>query len=482
MRLLTFCLLLLNLASQAQPCREVIAYFPSWKWYDRNHLVNPASLDYSKYTIINYAFFRPEWDGSIVPFDPVADRALLLGDRRSKSPNSLAANKSNEADRYLPSASLVDMAHQNGVRVVISVGGWTMSEQFPSICASAEKRRRFAESCREIIGRFGVDGIDIDWEYPGYQAHNGSSADRENFTLLLEAIRDTFDVMTAETGKSYLLTSCFGVSPNRLAFIEWHKVKHLLDFVNLITYDYYGLDHHQTNHHSPLFSPAKGLTGYDMSSTVQHLMEEYDVPAHKITVGIPFYGKAIKTKGDPDLHVASRKSRDAKTFPEDVGSPMFYNILARQGLFNYQWDSLAQAPFLQGKHKLNTFVTYDDERSVAQKARFILEQNLAGAIVWDITGDYVESSPGSGEVAGTPLATALCDALCNRKKDEQPAAPTIFSLPPRLILVKQRSYAPRLAHSSVVLKIEKKKKKDKKRKKRKKEKGGAPAPYFDRSW
>jgi len=63
----------------AQNCYEVVGYYPNWQWYDRNKLVNPNTIDYSKYTILNYAFLVPEADGIISLFDPWADENLLLG-------------------------------------------------------------------------------------------------------------------------------------------------------------------------------------------------------------------------------------------------------------------------------------------------------------------------------------------------------------------------------------------------------------------
>lgn len=52
----------------AQPCKEVVGYYPNWQWYDRAKLVNPASIDYSKYTILNYAFLvRSPMEPSIIP-------------------------------------------------------------------------------------------------------------------------------------------------------------------------------------------------------------------------------------------------------------------------------------------------------------------------------------------------------------------------------------------------------------------------------
>jgi GH18 family chitinase len=91
--------------------------------------------------------------------------------------------------------------------------------------------------------------------------------------------------------------------------------------------------------------------------------------------------------------------------------PLSTISLAKQDLFYYHWDSLAQAPFLRSK-STNTFVSFDDERSVASKAQYILDHGLAGAIVWDITGDCVESRLERGVIERTPLADALKDALC----------------------------------------------------------------------
>jgi len=477
LRFLSFFLLVLHAAaSQAQPCREVIAYFPSWKWYHRQQLVNPATIDYSKYTIINYAFFRPHPDGSVSPFDPLADKTLLLGEIMSIAPPGYARSMGfGNAEWHRPGTSLVDRAHSQGVRVVISIGGWTMSEHFSGIAASSEKRRRFARDCNEIVRVYGVDGIDLDWEYPGYRAHNGSPADKWNFTLLLREIRDSLDVLQSATGRRLLLTSAFGVAPTRMAEIDWDGVVPLLDYINLMTYDFYGSNFGMTNHHAPLFPPAKGITGFDLHSTVHHLIGRYGVPPSKINVGLAFYGRSLKTKSSPGLHVSSNRTPDSATFPEDQGTPMFYNIIPRLAQFNYHWDSLAQAPYLQGK-KSNTFVSFEDERSVSQKARYILDHQLAGAIIWDLTGDYLENGQRRGNVERTPLADALSAALCGGRAIAWQVPELLNPLPQRWATVKHRSFAPRITYIQGISKKEKKKKKKQKQPKRK---GAAPEKYFN---
>ncbi|MBI5915626.1 MAG: glycoside hydrolase family 18 protein [Bacteroidetes bacterium] len=476
--LLLFFLLFL-VKTNAQPCREVIGYFPSWKWYDRQQLVNPATIAYGNYTTVNYAFFEPNPDGSISPFDPLADKTILLGEISPSAPPGYGRRKDfGKAEWHVPGTSLVYRAHVRGVKVFVSVGGWTMSHHFSDIAASAEKRRRFASSCNEMVRTYALDGIDIDWEYPGFRTQGGSADDRENFTLLLREVRDSLDDLQFFTGRQLYLSAAFGAAPTRMADIEWGEVAHLLDFINVMTYDFYGRDFSVTNHNSPLYPPAQGIEGYDSHSTVQYLVERFGVPPSKICLGVPFYGRSLRTKNSPGLHVASRQATDSATFPEDDGAPAFYNILARQGRFFYEWDSLAQAPFLRGKN-LNTFVSFDDERSVAQKARYIVEYQLAGAIVWDITGDCVESKIRRGTIERTPLADALRAALCGQgeffaQAGKPATAGRLALLPQRGIFVRLRTFSPRVAVKPDVSKKEKKKKRKQKRRK-----GGSPERYFD---
>ncbi len=445
-------LVLLPLLLGAQPCREVIGYYPGWKWPKRNYLVNPLSIQYQRYTTINYAFFEPLPDGRVIPFDGFADKTILLGKINDKAPAGYKYRRTpGNPDYHNRQSSLVYQAHQHGVKVVLSIGGWTLTKNFPAIAASEKKRRRFAASCTELLRLYGLDGIDIDWEYPGYAANNGSAADKHNFTLLLSEVRRAMDDLEPQLGKKLWLTAAFGVAPVRMENIEWDKVVPLLDYINLMTYDFYGGNYWQTNHHAPLYAPREGLEGYDLHSVVQHLRHRYGVPPEKINIGLAFYGRSLKTKGDPGLHVATEKVPDTSTFQEGNGAPQFYTILAKQHLFFYHWDQEAQAPYLKSREPLNTFVSFEDENSVARKGRYIIENKLAGAIIWDITGDYLETYPGSGVVAITPLAKALSDALCGRWYFEEDFNPVsifnhrrLHTLPPCPVQLRCYSSPPRV--------------------------------------
>ncbi|HHM20724.1 MAG TPA: hypothetical protein ENJ20_01765 [Bacteroidetes bacterium] len=360
-----------------------------------------------------------------------------------------------------------------------------MSDNFSHIAASPKKRQRFAESCARLVRIFGVDGVDIDWEYPGYKPAKGHSGDRHNFTLLIQAVRRAFDQLETQTGTELLLTADFGAGASHTRQIEWTQVVPLLDFVNVMTYDYYGSRPGYTNHHAPLYAPRKGVEGYDLNSTVRELTGNYGVPPEKINIGLAFFGRSIKTRGKARIHSKTRRIADEKTFPEDKGAPAYYNLLARQNLFDYHWDDCAEVPYLNGK-KLNTFVTFDDELSIRKKAQYILNNGLAGAIVWDITGDCIESKKRPGTIENTPLADALRETLCQQKV-EMPAmtrhagnkAPA-QNLPQQWSLLTHHTFAPRVAQSTPV--ISKKEKRIKKKRRKKKNKSSVPHRYFDGGW
>lgn len=391
-----------SLQSIAQsPCHEVVGYFPNWQWYDRSKLVKPQTIDYSKYSILNYCFFNPQSDGSIISTDTWADENLLLG----------LINWSSGG--YYPNTSIVDLAHQNNVKIVASVGGWTLSGNFSSIAASPTKRVAFAQACVNLITTYNFDGIDLDWEYPGYAEHGGTPQDMNNFTLLLQEIRSAIDVYGVAHNKSMILTAAVGANEDRMDDVNWASVTPLLDIINLMSYDFFGAWDATTNHNAPLFAPAQGDATFNINTAAQKLVNFYNVDPQKITLGVPFYGRTSKTVGIPGLNVPTNGQVDAVTFIEDEGSPTYYSVLKNQNLFTQHWDDQAKVPYLTGVGTLNTFVSYDDQKSIGLKAKYIMDHGFRGAIIWEITGDYLETAPNSGVISGTPLADTLNNVFCH---------------------------------------------------------------------
>lgn len=417
--LIYFLLLFFSTESNAQTTnchqREIVGYYPNWQWYDRNKLVNPESIHYEKYTILNYCFFDVDENGNIQITDPWADKNLLLGPINW---GVAPAGYDTEYDfgnpnYHHPNQKMSDYCHQNGVTFLPSIGGWTLSNNFPGIAADPQKRANFASSCVELIDAFGFDGIDLDWEYPGYTPHNGTPADKENFTLLLQEIRSSIDAYGLAENKEMLLSIAVGAAPDRMDDVQWTQVASIVDIINVMSYDFFGAFSPSTNHNSPLYAPAQGDPTFNVNSTVERLVNNHGVSPEKITVGVAFYGRSSKTQGAPVLHGPTTGQVDDITYAEDEGSPLYYNILKQEHLFDKKWDDLAKVPYLLGKNGLETFTSYDDTSSIRLKAEYIVDHDLLGAIIWEITGDYIESSPGSGVIAETPLIDQLNNTFCN---------------------------------------------------------------------
>ncbi|MBL7934363.1 MAG: T9SS type A sorting domain-containing protein [Bacteroidia bacterium] len=390
---------------KAQPCKEVIGYYPNWQWYDRSNLVKPSTIAYSKYSIINYCFFKPETTGLISNTDAWADENLLLGQ----------INWSTTPETYYPNTSVIDLAHNAGTKVMVSIGGWTLSDNFPTIAASSSKRALFASECNRLLKFYKFDGIDIDWEYPGFADHSGTVADKQNFTLLLQQIKDSITTLGNQNGKNYLLSACFAAEASKAANIEWNNVTGILDMINLMSYDFFGAWDCVANHNSPLYATTVGNPNFNIQSAFTMLTTTYNVPANKINVGVGFYGRS--QTGATTIYQPTNCGEDQVTFSADLGMPMYYNIMDKYSQFNYYWDNVAQVPYLIGKPSGSapgTFVSFDNKKSIGMKAKFIADNNARGTIIWEITGDYLESSPGSGVVSSTPLLDTLNYVFCNQ--------------------------------------------------------------------
>ncbi len=391
-------------ATTAQPCKEVVGYYPSWRWYERGGLVRPANIRYQKYSTIIYSFFAPSLNGSLTSTDDFASQNILKGQIDAFS-NPVS---------FVPNTSLVDLAHRNGVKVVLSIGGEQHSEFFSTIAADITKRTTLATACRNLMVQYGVDGIDVDWEHPGDTLRNGQPVDKENFTLLCQAIRNELTALGLQTGKTYTLSAAVGAGAQHLESIDWQRVTPIVDRFHLMAYDFFGDYDPLTRFNAPLYLPNQTFNNaLSVDAALRTLTDTYGVPPSKILGGLAFYGQAVKTQGTPAPYIPYLGA-DTQTFPIDNGNPSYHQILSKINLFTSNWDVATHTPYLIGKNGLNTYVTFDDESSIAKKAQYFVDKGLRGAFFWEMTGDYLETAPNSGVVWGTPLADTVNSVFCGR--------------------------------------------------------------------
>jgi chitinase len=272
------------------------------------------------------------------------------------------------------------------LKILVSVGGWTWSGGFSDMALTPQSRKRFIDSAVAFLERHKLDGLDVDWEYPGQKGLNNTNrpGDKGNCTALMAEARAALDAAGKAAGKRYLLTMATGANDAWIEHTEMDKLQASLDFVNIMTYDMAGDWNPTTAHHASLFTNPANSAGGSCARSADRF-QAAGVPAKKIVLGTPFYGKtwgevppAENGLHQPGKRLTERLSanfRDIKT-----------NLEGKGGFVRY-WDDAAKAPFLYNAEK-RIFITYEDEESIDLKARYVKERGLGGIMFWEYNGDY----------------------------------------------------------------------------------------------
>lgn len=330
--------------------------------------VTPAKdfprIEAQKLTAVNFAFGRIDANGEVV-LQHDEDAAFLA---------RLVALKARNPD----------------LAILLSIGGWGL-DGFSDAALSDASRARFADSAARLVAQHHLDGVDIDWEYPTLAGPGivHRPEDKRNFTLLLEAVRTRFDALARERprqrGNDYLITAALA-DREFVAGVELRRVGQLLDWINLMTYDFHGSLTATTGHHSAL---ARSATSAADERTVEAAVKQFieaGVPRAKLLVGLPFYGKGFReVRADgPGLNRHGLDQPFGGRVPFYPWSQLA-GMIDRDGYVRY-WDARASEPYLWNEAK-REFVSYDDAQSLALKADYVRAQHLGGMMYWEQAND-----------------------------------------------------------------------------------------------
>lgn len=278
--------------------------------------------------------------------------------------------------------SLKDLSHiqeimtlrrEQKVRVVLSIGGGGVGG-FSGPCSTAAGRTKFVDSIMEAIDTYKFDGIDMDWEYPGWTGLADSTpADPHNFSLLLKELRERMDAY-----KEGLILSAAVISSSASKFYEPKELNKYLDYVHIMTYD--GNNSGIASHHTKPYG-----SGYSADSAIKLYMDA-GVDPSKIVIGAAFYGK-ISELTNPTTADNSVLSKPVLSTTTLTYTKIFNEYLTNSE-YRQCYDSSTGAYFLtNGKY----FITYDNEESIKSKADLISKYGLAGMMFWDYGSDKTGS-------------------------------------------------------------------------------------------
>ena len=392
---------------------KIVGYYPSWGAYARNYLV--SDIDASKVTHINYAFADIAWNGIHGNPDPtgpnpqtwttqdevgvinVPNGTIVMGDPWIDAQKSYPGDTWDQPLRGNFNQLIKLKQRYPHLKTLISVGGWSWSNRFSDVAADPALRENFANSAVDFLRKYQFDGVDLDWEYPvsgGLQGNSRRAEDKQNFTLLLQKTREKLDAAGAKDGKRYLLTIASGASPAFAQNTELDKISDIVDWINIMTYDFNGGWQNITAHNAPLYlDPAAVAAGVPDSESFYveagvrgHL--NAGVPAGKLVLGVPFYGRGwtgAAAAGNGQYQKNAGPS--AGTWEKGVFdySDLENNYINKNGYTRY-WNDIAKVPYLFNPSS-GTFISYDDQQSIGYKSGFIKANHLGGAMFWEFSGD-----------------------------------------------------------------------------------------------
>jgi len=269
---------------------------------------------------------------------------------------------------------IIETAHKAKVKVVLSIGGWGAGG-FSEMVATAKTREEFIDSIIFNLKACHFDGIDIDWEYPTSSAGNIASSpnDKDNFTLFMQELRRALD----EVNPELILSIAVSASPYAANnYYDIPKLNDVFNYLHLMTYDLIDYRTLITTHHTNLY-PSK-LSNLSVDEAVKAYIKAGIAP-EKVIVGLAFFGHLFTTTADGENGIGA---------PSCNRSGIPYRRIISEYLnhdgYQVYYDEDAKASWIYGN---NTFISYDDPKSIACKCQYVLDHNLGGVMNWEYNQD-----------------------------------------------------------------------------------------------
>ncbi len=377
---------------------------------------NYFSVDSSEIAVIAYYMAKNNYSPSEIPVGKLTHIIFSFTDVID---NKMAFRRPESGDRL---KELVIQKQRNpGLKVMVACGGWGGSGGFSDMAASADKREVFIQSVIDFINDYEIDGLDIDWEYPGLPGIGNPyrPEDKENFTALMKGLREAMDA----TGRKLTLTFAAAGWDKYFDNIEADEVMKYADYMNLMTYDFVGDNQPYTAHHTNLglitLNDLKGTAYLEFINdsiinngepdwqprSIENIINYctgLGVDHKQLVIGAAFYGKSWK------VETTENNGLFQPTKGPQTGGLSYAEIrdsMENKNGYTVYRDETAKAPFIFNIND-SLFVTFDDTLSVKLKARYALDNKLGGIMFWEQSQDTRD---------GNGLLDAIFEEVVNRK-------------------------------------------------------------------
>jgi len=285
------------------------------------------------------------------------------------------------------------------LKVLLSIGGWTYSPSFHPVVVNANMRARFVESSVKILEDYGLDGLDVDYEYPG------NDAQARGYVELLKEMRIELDKRAQKNGNGckFLLSIAAPCGPDHYKKLHVKAMDGYLDFWNLMAYDFSGAWDTVANHQANLYGGPLSA-----SAAVQWYINA-GVPRDKVVLGMPLYGRSFSNTQGPG---SSFSGTGQGTWESGVYD---YRALPLPGS-TVHFDNNTAGSWTYDASK-REMVSFDNEDAARVKGAYIRKEGLAGSMFWELSGDKgssrdgIEGGPGKEAQPGQSLVTLVKDTM-----------------------------------------------------------------------
>ncbi|KAI5832872.1 glycoside hydrolase family 18 protein [Schizophyllum commune Tattone D] len=358
-----------------------------------------SEISWEKYNMMTFGFATTTSDSSVLALDDTSKAAL---------------------------PDFVQQAHDNNVKALLSIGGWTGSLYYSTAVATPENRTAFAGAILDMINQYQLDGIDFDWEYPNKQGVGCNAIldqDSANFLSFLQELR-----ANENTPANLTLTAAVGVAPfvgeDGEPMQDVSEFAKVLDHIAIMNYDLWGSWSDGVGPNAPLNDTCASNPQGSAVSAV-NAWTAANFPASQIALGVAAYGHSFAVNASaatPDgttlaAYPAFDKANQPMGSSDDpnatgdepdvcgvVGSSIsgvfdFWGMVgegylsengtAAEGVL-YRYDECSQTPYVW-KEDTEVMISYDDAASFAAKGKFITEAGLKGFAMWHVVGDYKDT-------------------------------------------------------------------------------------------
>ncbi|OWA50139.1 Acidic mammalian chitinase [Hypsibius exemplaris] len=294
-------------------------------------------------------------------------------------------------------AKFVSLKRRNPtLKALIGVGGWNAGGWiFSNMAATPEGRQTFIQSVIDFCKYYGLNGVFIDWLYPGVAVRGGSPDDTANFASLLSEMKSAFEDESSTSKAAQLFIGVtVSPTPGNLANYDPSVLNSAADLVYVITYDLAGWWNGTISHPAPLFTVDDSLS---VDSAVKMWLTA-GISPQKLVLGIPTFARTYKAPNDTDTSAAYGQvfSGDGLKGPFS-SAPGFLDHSEACNRISLAKYTVVRDPVTKVPHAYSAdqIIMYDDEESVKEKANYAKKNHLSGVYIFSVDQDDVQGFCGS---------------------------------------------------------------------------------------